>query len=74
MSEELERDLDETGRTSPAQPSHPEMTQSYLLRLWRGSGDSGVRASLQSVRTGERRMFADLESLLAFLCDQLRAS
>jgi hypothetical protein len=43
--------------------------RSYLLRVWRGGADGGWRASLQSIPTGERHMFADLESLLAFLCD-----
>jgi hypothetical protein len=43
---------------------------SYLLRLWRGSADGGWRASLQSIQTGQRHMFADLESLLAFLVEQ----
>ena len=46
--------------------------QSYLLRLWRSGGDGGWRASLQSVQTGERHMFADLDSLLAFLVEQSR--
>ena len=42
---------------------------SYLLRLWRTSnqGKPGWRASLESAQTGERRGFADLESLFAFL-------
>jgi hypothetical protein len=43
---------------------------SYLLRLWRGGEDGGWRASLQSIQTGERRMFANLESLLTFLIEQ----
>jgi hypothetical protein len=45
---------------------YPQEPCSYLLRLWHG-GDGGLRASLQSVQTGERHMFANLESLLAFL-------
>jgi hypothetical protein len=45
---------------------------SYLLRIWRAGGDGGWRASLQSIPAGERHMFADLESLLAFLVDQSR--
>jgi hypothetical protein len=40
---------------------------SYLLRIWRAGGAGGWRASLQSIPEGERHMFADLESLLAFL-------
>jgi len=48
--------------------------QSYLLRLWRSGADSGWRASLQSVQSGERHMFADLDSLLAFLVEQSQAA
>jgi hypothetical protein len=50
--------------------SHQVIHQSYLLRLWRSGADGQWRASLQSVQTGERHMFADLESLLAFLVEQ----
>jgi hypothetical protein len=44
----------------------------YLLRLWptRHDGRSDYRASLESVATGQRRNFPDLESLLAFLRTQ----
>jgi hypothetical protein len=46
--------------------------QSYLLRLWRTSsrGKPAWRASLESAQTGERRGFADLASLFAFLEQQ----
>jgi len=47
--------------------------RSYLLRLWRSGGDGGWRASLQSVQTGDRHMFADLESLLVFLVEQAQS-
>ena len=42
---------------------------SYLLRLWETSdGEKEVwRASLESPGTGERRSFASLEDLVAFL-------
>jgi hypothetical protein len=42
---------------------------SYLLRLWPAEGDEGSawRASLESPHTGERRGFASLEDLCAFL-------
>jgi len=40
---------------------------SYLLRLWRAGSDGGWRASLQSIPADERHMFADLDSLIAFL-------
>lgn len=53
----------------PSPPAAPiEERYSYLLRLWRS--DDQWRASLQSVQSGERHMFADLESLLAFLVEQ----
>jgi hypothetical protein len=51
-------------------PTHTTYRQehwSYLLRLWRAGGDGSWRASLQSIPSGERHMFADLDSLLAFL-------
>ena len=46
---------------------------SYLLRLWQvdGAGSPIWRASLEDPRTGERRGFADLESLVAFLKAQI---
>jgi hypothetical protein len=40
---------------------------SYLLRLCRAGGEGSWRASLQSIPSSERHMFADLDSLLAFL-------
>jgi hypothetical protein len=50
--------------------------QSYLLRLWRASlhGKPTWRASLESAQTGERRSFADLASLFAFLEQQTRSN
>jgi hypothetical protein len=46
---------------------------SYLLRLWRSGADGRWRASLQSVQSGERHMFAELESVLGLLVDQSRS-
>jgi hypothetical protein len=45
---------------------------SFLLRLWQTSshGHAVWRASLESAQTGERRGFADLASLIAFLEEQ----
>jgi hypothetical protein len=50
----------------------PQEYQSYLLRLWRTSSrvKPTWRASLESTQTGERRGFADLESLFVFLVQQ----
>ena len=47
--------------------------QSYLLRLWRAPGGAGQpwRASLEDTLTGERRGFADLEALVAYLRDEI---
>jgi hypothetical protein len=47
----------------------PPAYQSYLLRLWRTSGDGEPvwRASLDRAGTGERWNFASLEQLFAFL-------
>jgi hypothetical protein len=41
----------------------------YLLRLWQVQEDEGPawRASLECAETAERRSFADLEALFAFL-------
>jgi hypothetical protein len=50
-----------------ARPTAHEEHWSYLLRIWRAGSEGGWRASLQSIPEGERHMFADLESLLAFL-------
>ena len=46
--------------------------QAYLLRLWRvNTGHATVwHASLEDPRTGERKGFADLHTLLAFLEEQ----
>ncbi len=45
----------------------------FLLRLWCVTEDERVvwRASLEDAHTGERRGFADLKSLYAFLIQQL---
>lgn len=46
---------------------------SYLLRLWRAPGGAGQpwRASLEDTLTGQRRGFADLEALVAYLRDDI---
>ncbi len=45
----------------------------YLLRLWRTGGQAGGawRASIEDPHTGERRGFASLEALFAFLREQV---
>jgi hypothetical protein len=48
----------------------PRRYRAYLLRLWQADGDDGHpvwRAALEHARIGERRGFADLESLSTFL-------
>jgi hypothetical protein len=56
--------------------AHPRRYLSYLLRLWQESdGDAAIwRASLESPQTGERRGFANLASLVAFLEEQTGSS
>jgi hypothetical protein len=46
---------------------------SYLLRLWQapGGAEQPWRASLQDTLTGERRGFADVEALCAYLHTQI---
>ena len=46
----------------------------YLLRLWRVNIGRATawHASLEDSRTGERKGFADLQGLLAFLEEQTR--
>jgi len=43
--------------------------EAYLLRVWESdqAGESIWRASLESTHTGERRGFADLDGLFAYL-------
>jgi hypothetical protein len=65
---ERQRDRNPRDPDAPVFPEH----RAYLLRLWRNSADTPWRASLQSVSTGERHMFADLVSLMAFLLDHAR--
>ena len=49
--------------------------RSFLLRLWRaGNGDTPEwRFALEDVQTRERRGFADLVSLVAYLEAEIRA-
>lgn len=49
--------------------------RAYLLRLWKADGADGRsiwRASLEDARTRQRRGFADLSRLLAFLEEQTK--
>jgi hypothetical protein len=50
----------------------PRTYHAYLLRLWRvNAGRSTMwHASLEDSRTGERKGFADLQGLMAFLEEQ----
>ncbi|MFN8595896.1 MAG: hypothetical protein U0559_06900 [Anaerolineae bacterium] len=56
--------------------SDAQRYRAYLLRLWLTDGEDAAvwRASLEDPRTGERRGFADLESLFAFIKDILYKS
>ena len=56
--------------------TEPQRYRAYLLRLWQAEGDDGRRAwraALEDARTGERRGFADLARLCAFLEEQTAA-
>jgi hypothetical protein len=46
--------------------------QAYLVRLWQSNTAEGPvwRASVESPHTGERRAFASLEQLFAFVEDE----
>ena len=44
---------------------------SYLLRLWRADALAPWQASLQSTASGETRRFTELDSLWAFLLEEL---
>ncbi len=44
--------------------------QAYLLRLWRDGPSNRWRASLQSTKTSDAQLFADVQALLAFLQTQ----
>jgi hypothetical protein len=46
--------------------------RSYVLRLWEvdSAGQRAWRASLQDAHSGDRRGFADLAALMAFLAEQ----
>lgn len=59
-------------RASDLTEPQPRYT-SYLLRLWQteSDGEPVWRASLESVRTGQRKGFADLRSLFTFLESQV---
>ena len=51
----------------------PARYHAYLLRLWDANsrGRPDWHASLEDTHTGERRGFADLEQLYAFLVAQI---
>ena len=53
-------------------PSRPDY-ESYLLRLWRDVDQNVCRASLQSTATNQIYHFPSLETLSAFLAQQLGA-
>lgn len=57
---------------SDPRPGH----RAFLLRLWQaGNGDAPEwRFSLEDVRTHERHGFADMDSLVAFLEEQIRGN
>ena len=54
--------------------TQPRRYMAYLVRLWQvnGEGQPAWRASIEDPHTGERRGFADLPGLFAFLEEQMR--
>lgn len=50
------------------------MYRSYLVRFWQSNGHGCWRASAQCVQTGNILLFGDVESLLAFLQTELKAT
>ncbi len=56
--------------------TRPRCYLAFMLRLWQvgGEGEPAWRASLESPHTGERRGFASLEALFAFLEEQTRST
>ena len=63
-------------KSDARQPTAAEQHRhrSYLLRLWCSSAGGVWQASLQSVQSGERHAFADLDSLLAFLVEVVQTA
>jgi hypothetical protein len=57
-----------------AMSEKPRRYLSYLLRLWQASsgGELVWRASLEDPHSGERRGFASLAELVAFLEEEMR--
>lgn len=53
--------------------TEPGRYLAYMLRLWQVGGEDEPtwRALLESPHTGERRGFADLETLVVFLVEQM---
>lgn len=53
---------------------HESEYRSFLLRLWRTTSAGRIvwHALLRDIATGERRNFADLQSLFAYLEAQAR--
>lgn len=50
-----------------------EKVRSFYLKVWREPGERPVwRSSLEDLETGERRGFADLHQLAAFLREVVR--
>jgi hypothetical protein len=52
-------------------PLQPATYHSYLVRLWQESSPTGWLAMAQSVQTGKVIHFSDVESLCAFLREQV---
>jgi hypothetical protein len=74
MSTQRPRPDESTSDQTAGLTTQREARYSYLLRLWQSGAEANWCASLQSVRSGERHMFPDLETLFAFLIEHVRSS
>ena len=53
----------------PSLTSNPARYRAYLLRMWRAA-NGDWRATLESPQTSQRRSFASLDELMAFLVSE----
>lgn len=47
--------------------TYTSLYDAYLLRLWRGDEENPWRWMIENIRTGERKGFHDMDTLVHFL-------
>jgi hypothetical protein len=52
--------------SEPVGPGEAPSARAYIVRVWRSHQDGRWYASVQDVRTGERRGFAELKDLCGY--------